>query len=39
VEKIVSREGTLQLSIKHCNDALPVSRSHAAHVKEAIKGM
>ena len=36
VEQIVSRAGAMQLVIKHCNDSLPVSRSHAAHVKAAI---
>lgn len=37
VEKIVSKSGTMQLLIKHSNDALPVSRSNMSQVKEAIK--
>ena len=36
VEQIVSRSGAMQLVIKHCNESLPVSRSHAAQVKAAI---
>lgn len=36
VEQIVSRAGAMQLVIKHCNESLPVSRSHAAQVKAAI---
>ena len=37
VEQIVSRAGAMQLIIKHCHEALPVSRSNAVQVKEAIK--
>lgn len=37
VEQIVSRAGAMQLMIKHCHEALPVSRSNAVQVKEAIK--
>ena len=37
VEQIVSRAGAMQLMIKHCHEALPVSRSNALQVKEAIK--
>lgn len=37
VEKIVSQSGAMQLTIKHCEDSLPVSRSHAAQVKDAIR--
>ena len=36
VEQIVSRAGTMQLIIKHCQESLPVSRSNMAQVKEAI---
>ena len=39
VEKIVSKSGTMQLLIRHSNDALPVSRSNMSQVKEAIKRM
>lgn len=39
VEQIVSRAGTMQLAIKHCQESLPVSRSNMAQVKEAIKGV
>ena len=39
VEQIVSRSGSMQLLIKHCNDYLPVSRSNMTQVKEAINGM
>ena len=28
----------MQLLMKHCHDAIPVSRSNMAQVKEAIKG-
>ena len=37
VEQIVSRAGTMQLIIKHCQESLPVSRSNMAQVKEAIQ--
>lgn len=39
VEKIFSQAGNMQLTIKHCEDSLPVSRSHTAGIKEAIKGV
>lgn len=39
VEQIVSKSGSMQLAIRHCHDAIPVSRSNMAQVKEAIKGM
>ena len=37
VEQIVSHAGTTQLLMKHCNEAIPVSRSNMAQVKAAIK--
>ena len=36
VERIVSKAGTMQLLVKHSNDAIPVSRSNMAGVKTAI---
>ena len=39
VEQILTRSGSMQLLIKHCNDSLPVSRSNMAQVKSAINGM
>ena len=39
VEQIVSKAGSMQLVIKHCDESLPVSRSNMAQVKEAIKGL
>ena len=36
VEQIVSRTGSLQLIIRHSHDAIPVSRSNIAQVKETI---
>lgn len=39
VEQIISRAGTMQLKIKHCDDFIPVSRSNMAQVKEAIGGV
>ena len=39
VEKIVSKSGSMQLLIKHCHEAIPVSRSNMVQVKEAIKGV
>ena len=39
VEQIVSRAGTMQLLMKHCNASIPVSRSNMAQIKEAIKGV
>ena len=39
VEQIVSKAGSMQLVIKHCDESLPVSRSNMTQVKEAIKGL
>ena len=39
VEQIISKAGTMQLFIKHCNDYLPVSRSHTTGIKQAIQGI
>ncbi len=36
VEKIISKAGTMQLLIKHCNDSIPVSRSNISSVKQAL---
>ena len=36
VEKVVSKSGTMQLLVKHSNNAIPVSRSNMAGVKAAI---
>ena len=36
VEQAVSKSGAMQLIIKHCEEALPVSRSNVARMKEAI---
>lgn len=36
VEKIVSRAGAMQLLVKHCDDSLPVSRSHMSAIKQAL---
>lgn len=36
VDHIVSRAGTMQLVIKHCDESLPVSRSNMAQIKEAL---
>ena len=38
VERIISNSGTMQLSIKHCDESIPVSRSNMPHVKKAING-
>lgn len=38
VEKIVSRAGAMQLLVKHCDDSLPVSRSHMSAIKQALAG-
>ena len=38
VEKIISNSGAMQLSIKHCDESIPVSRSNMPHVKKAING-
>lgn len=39
VERVVSNAGNMQLIAKCCHDAIPVSRSNASQVKEAIKRM
>ena len=39
VEQIVSKSGSMHLVMKHSHDAIPVSRSHAAAIKEIIKGI
>lgn len=39
VEHIVSKYGSMQLVMKYNHDAIPVSRSHAAIIKETIKGI
>ena len=36
VEQIISRSGSMQLLIKHCQESIPVSRSNMAQVKQAI---
>ena len=36
VEQIISRAGSMQLLIKHCQESIPVSRSNMAQVKQAI---
>ena len=36
VEQIISRAGSMQLIIRHCEETLPVSRSNMAQIKEAI---
>ncbi|MBO4673081.1 MAG: LytTR family transcriptional regulator [Bacteroidaceae bacterium] len=38
VEQIVAHSGVMHLHIKHCQESIPVSRSHMAGVKAAIKG-
>ena len=37
VEQIVSQSGSMQLIVKHSRDAIPVSRSNMAGVKEAVR--
>ena len=39
VEQIVSKSGSMQLVMKYSHDAIPVSRSNMAGVKEAINGI
>lgn len=39
VDQIVSHAGSTQLLIKHCHEALPVSRSNMTQVREAIRQM
>ena len=36
VGQIISRSGSMQLLIKHCQESIPVSRSNMAQVKQAI---
>ena len=36
VEKIVSKPGGMLLEIKHCSDAIPVSRSNMAQIKKGL---
>lgn len=38
VEQIVSKSGSMQLQIRHCNDMIPVSRSKMSQMKEIIRG-
>ena len=37
IEKIESNAGSLQLIMRHCGESIPVSRSNAAQVKEAVR--
>ena len=37
VEQIISKAGTMQLLMKHCQESIPVSRSHMAQIKKTIK--
>ncbi len=37
VEQFISSAGSMQLVMKHCHDAIPVSRSNMPRIKEAIK--
>lgn len=37
VERIESHSGSMRLIIKHCHQAVPVSRSNTTAVKQAIK--
>ncbi|MBR6212056.1 MAG: LytTR family transcriptional regulator [Bacteroidales bacterium] len=37
VERFVPNEGNMQLVLRNCDDRIPVSRSHAAEVKENLK--
>ena len=39
VEQIISQAGSTQLVMKHCHDAVPVSRSNMAQIKTAIKNL
>ena len=39
VEKIVAKSGSMQLTIKHSHDSIPVSRSNIHHIKEVIKNV
>lgn len=38
VERVVSKSGSMQLVMKYNHDAIPVSRSNVAAIKEKIKG-
>lgn len=37
IEKIENNAGSLQLIMRHCGESIPVSRSNAAQVKEAVR--
>ncbi len=37
VEKVISKSGSMQLLVKHCQEYIPVSRSNIAQIKETIK--
>jgi DNA-binding LytR/AlgR family response regulator len=39
VERFVSNEGNMQLVLRHCEEQIPVSRSHASEVKESLKSV
>ena len=39
VEQIISHSGSTQLVMKHCHDAVPVSRSNMAQIRAAIKNL
>ena len=39
VDQIVSHSGSTQLVMKHCHDAVPVSRSNMAQIRAAIKNL
>ena len=39
VERFVPNEGNMQLVLKHCDEKIPVSRSHASEVKESLKSV
>ena len=37
VERFAPKEGNMQLVLKHCEEQIPVSRSHTAEVKERLR--
>ena len=39
VEQIVSNSRSMQLKMKHCHEAIPVSRSNMSQIKETIRGI
>ena len=39
VERFISNDGNMQLVIRHCNEQIPVSRSHASEIKENLKSV